>query len=722
MLSLLSYFLKDGKYKLAMSVSRPDEVSFLPTKERPMTPKFFPVSIFLGEPAEGSFAVCRSNDTRYEYHNGAWVRDYGTGPYSKIYDGTHFVLPSPDEVIVVGGKRFVVINKKEMSETGCATLMLAEDAGNDCDVDGFDCGKDGQNVQLKCQEFYDGLPQEVKDASLDMNAPIVKNATHFGTTEQILEKRKTIGGDVFTCADDDVDYSILVPGVEYAMGAVKCRAPSFVDFAEAVCGADVFGFSDDGASQYSFTREDVLSLLYKENGDKNGTRRYYFSDFCSQDEQLTTDADGEDETTSEYVWHNSLLMLSGVESDDVMGMFTPSDAIDGTGENMGYVRPVIRVDLKKLGLFPSEYMEIAVDAKDKVVLLTNDTSVDKDIVIKSTTRDVYEVLSDVNKKVEATVAGKSLPSFVRLVDETDDVNTLFDGSNDGIRKLGGDLINITVPGGVTSIGHSTFENCSGLINIVVPNNVTSIGFSAFYGCKGLTSMTIPFVGAGKDEANKTHFGYIFGAWDSYANSDCVPSSLKTVVITGGTSIGEWAFDGCTGLTSITIPNSVMSISKYAFYGCAELTSITIPDSVTSIGNNAFENCTGLTNIALPDSVTRIENCMFFGCKELKTVDFSENSKCSTIGRQAFSGCRSLMNVTIPSGVTIIERDVFFLAGAGTADGFTVTILASNPPVIQSNTFADAKIKKIIVPAGTSNSYKASEKWSAFANYIEESVS
>ena len=81
-----------------------------------------------------------------------------------------------------------------------------------------------------------------------------------------------------------------------------------------------------------------------------------------------------------------------------------------------------------------------------------------------------------------------------------------------------------------------------------------------------------------------------------------------------TEIGENAFFGCTGLTSsINIPDSVTNIGDHAFEGCEGLTSINIPDSVTEIGDYAFFGCTGLTSINIPDSVTEIGWCAFKDC-------------------------------------------------------------------------------------------------------------
>lgn len=141
--------------------------------------------------------------------------------------------------------------------------------------------------------------------------------------------------------------------------------------------------------------------------------------------------------------------------------------------------------------------------------------------------------------------------------------------------------------------------------------------------------------------------------------------IQTVVIESGvTSIGEFAFSGCSNMNMITIPADVASIGRGAFFGCASLTSIAIPAGVTSIEASTFINCTALAEVTLPDTVKRIGDSAFHQCHALK--DLTLPSGLTSIGERAFYACRSLTKVEIPNGVTYLGDYAFSVCNALTS--------------------------------------------------------
>ena len=147
-----------------------------------------------------------------------------------------------------------------------------------------------------------------------------------------------------------------------------------------------------------------------------------------------------------------------------------------------------------------------------------------------------------------------------------------------------------------------------------------------------------------------------GAMKDYDSDDSPATqkkdSVKKVVIEDDvTSIGNYAFSGCSSLTDITLPSSVTSIKSCAFYKCSQLASIEIPSSVTSIGNSAFQNCTGLTSITIPESVTSIGDSAFRNCTGLTSITISD--RVTSIGNYVFWGCSNLTSIVIPDSVTSI---------------------------------------------------------------------
>ena len=167
-----------------------------------------------------------------------------------------------------------------------------------------------------------------------------------------------------------------------------------------------------------------------------------------------------------------------------------------------------------------------------------------------------------------------------------------------------------------------------------------IGSYAFSGCSGLTSLTIP--------SNITYIGG--GAFEgcSGLKSINIPSSI--------TFIGEGTFSGCSGLRSINIPSSVTKIGKYAFQGCSRLTSINLPSSITKIGESAFWDCSLLKSINLPASITEIGKYAFCGCSRLTSINLP--ASVTKIDEDTFSGCSRLTSINLPASITEINKSAF----------------------------------------------------------------
>ena len=183
-----------------------------------------------------------------------------------------------------------------------------------------------------------------------------------------------------------------------------------------------------------------------------------------------------------------------------------------------------------------------------------------------------------------------------------------------------------------------------------------------------------------ETATKDGITYSVTSIGTYAFQSC--TGLTSVVIGSSvTSIGNYAFYNCTGLTSVSIPNSVTSIGTAAFYGCTGLKSVVIGNSVTSIGDNAFYNCTGLTSVVIGNSVTSIGNNAFQNCTGLTSVVIGNSV--TSIGSEAFYGCTGLTSVIIPSRVTSIG-DYAFLS----CTGLTSVVIGSSVKSIGSQAFAN----------------------------------
>ena len=299
--------------------------------------------------------------------------------------------------------------------------------------------------------------------------------------------------------------------------------------------------------------------------------------------------------------------------------------------------------------------------------------------------------------------------------------------------------NTTIPNSVTTIGDYAFSGCHGLTSIDIPDSVTEIGFGAFESCTGLTSIVIPnsVTAIGGDAFNNTAWyknqpdGMVYAGKVAYKYKGTMPSGTNMTFKEGTLGIAGYAFEDCTRLTSIVIPNTVTSIGDGAFYNCSGLTSIvvesgnprydshnncnaiietasntliagckntTIPKSVTAIGDLAFAGCDGLTSIVIPNSVT-------------------------SIGDMAFAFCDGLTSIVIPNSVTEIDYFAFYEC-FGLTDVYCYIADLSRVSTGYEPFYLegyDYSGRTLHVLQGTADAYRADENWYPYFGQIVEDI-
>jgi hypothetical protein len=275
-----------------------------------------------------------------------------------------------------------------------------------------------------------------------------------------------------------------------------------------------------------------------------------------------------------------------------------------------------------------------------------------------------------------------------------------------------EISSVMIGNGVTRIGDGTFDRCRSLTSVFIPGCVTSIGTGAFFDCPSLTSIEVETGNPSFSSAD----GVLFNS-DKTVLLCCPGGKTGNYDIPHGVAhIGEIAFAGCSGLTSISIPHGVADIGEMAFGGCSGLTSVYIPSSVTDIGDGAFAGCSSLTSVTVPQGVTRIGKVFFYECSSLASVTIPHSV--TDIGEGAFYGCRSLTSVTVPHSVTRIEAYAFY----NCSHLEHLTVEWPEPLSIPDDIFEEVPLKSVTlhVPAGTKPLYEAAGCWKQFGTIAEPS--
>ena len=294
-----------------------------------------------------------------------------------------------------------------------------------------------------------------------------------------------------------------------------------------------------------------------------------------------------------------------------------------------------------------------------------------------------------------------------------------DNTFNGCTNLSSKVINNLINNNLEVIGKSAFAGCEALTSIAIPESVKHIGIGAFAGCKKIESIKVPFIGMGYEYFNNPNggtsigttlttnklFGYIFSSTEITDNLNVLPTTLKTVEITGNYDVPEKAFINCTTLQTIKLNNEVKKINAQALKGCSGLVTFELPTNVENIGTSAFEGCKSLETIVnFPAKITTINDNLFYDCEKLLNIEISENIL--KIGKYAFYNCNAIINISANNPNFELYQNSLYTKGlekllryqASTAGESSFTILPQTKVIAEGAFLNVTELKEIVVPA------------------------
>ena len=275
---------------------------------------------------------------------------------------------------------------------------------------------------------------------------------------------------------------------------------------------------------------------------------------------------------------------------------------------------------------------------------------------------------------------------------------------------------VEVGEGITSIGSWAFKNCYEMTSISLPSTLKKIGTEAFRYCGSLMLSELP---ASVNEVGQYAFSYCG------ITAFTIPSALKKLpegmfyncgslakvtFHSKVTEIGYWAFFGCSSLEEVELPNKLETIGYNAFYESG-LTSITIPNSVTNLDAGSLRDCSKLTKVVLGTGIEKIQYETFMDDRALVEVVIPNSVK--RIGDRAFAHCTVLPSLHLPASLQFIGEESF----AGCTGLTELTCEALEPPYGQYHVFEgiDNTIP-VYVPRASITKYSTDNYWKYFSNY------
>lgn len=300
------------------------------------------------------------------------------------------------------------------------------------------------------------------------------------------------------------------------------------------------------------------------------------------------------------------------------------------------------------------------------------------------------------------------------------------------------LVEINMPNSVNYIGDEAFLGCTGLTSITLPNSVTTIGRYVFDECTNLSDLNIGYSVSyvGEHAFDKTAWynnqpnGLVYAGSIAYKYKGTMPAQTKIILKKETLVIASSAFDGCSNLVSITLPNSLVFIGGYAFRGCSGLKYIDVPSTLTSIEECTFTGCTQLKSFTIPKNVTHIGNTAFSACYSLNNITIPENVK--DMGYRSFYTESSNFKVTIMGNVDtvtsampfsnvstlVIAKNVSSLPNLNISPSI-VYCYSETPPLCNDQTFSS--YYTLHVPASSLASYFTAPIWENFISLNGDAV-